>query len=47
MENQVKQKPLNVITLDQLSMDEGSFATRTFVAICLLLVFNDYKQGQI
>ncbi len=31
----------------KVSTDEGSFATRTFVAICLLLVFNDYKQGQI
>ena len=31
----------------KLSTDEGSFITRTLVAICLLLVFTKYQQGQI
>ena len=30
-----------------ISTDEGSFATRIFVVICLLLVFDKYQQGQI
>ena len=30
-----------------VSTDEGSFATRLLVAICLLLVFTKYQRGQI
>jgi len=31
----------------RVSKDEGSFATRTFVAIWLLLVLGKYQRGQI